>query len=110
MSSTPSNRNAAQRERERRAAAKAKRQASKAASSEPAAPVVEPVERAVVARKATMAPARKEAKAVVAPAAVVDPETIAVPLGDPQGDVASWMMLGILFLLALLVVAVVFAS
>ncbi|MGC4106651.1 MAG: hypothetical protein QM753_09935 [Thermomicrobiales bacterium] len=109
MSSNSSNRTAAQRERDRRAAAKAKRQASAASAAEaPAtAPVVEKVDQAVVVeRKATPSPARKDVKAPI----VADADAVAIPLGDEHGEVATWMMLGVVFLLALLVVAIASAS
>lgn len=108
MSSNPSNRTAAQRERERRAAARAKRQAAKAVSADvPTDPAGKTVDQAVVVeRKATPAPARKDVKAPV----VADADAVVIPLGDEHGDIAIWMMLGVVFLLALLVIAVASAS
>lgn len=113
MSSNASNRNAAQRERERRAAAKAKRQAAKA---NPAARVAAdvPVREAKAAadplKSTPMAGsgnARKETKGATL---VADPDAAVMPMGDRNGMVATWMMLALLVLLGLLAIAVTAAS
>ncbi|MGN6485926.1 MAG: hypothetical protein ACTHMX_16170 [Thermomicrobiales bacterium] len=110
MSSNSSGRNAAQRDRERRAAARAKRQAAKAASGETTPPpAADPAPDTVAARRPVAAPARREPKAV-APLPPAEADGVAMPLGDRQGDVATWAMLAVVFLLALLVVAVAAAS
>lgn len=114
MSNNASNRTAAQREREKRAAAKAKRQAAKAvpgAGIEPDGPIAVPGEQSPAAR--TPAPStassvgRKESKGATL---AVNPDVSALPLGDQHGTVATLLMLAVLALLALLVIAVAAAT
>lgn len=124
MSSNSPNKRAStsvsEREREKRAAAKARRQAARTtmpvheASSQPEVMLAEDAipEGATVRTKHpdTATPRREARPAVSAPKPHAEPDLPAIPMGDPHGLVAMWTAFVLLAMLALLVMMIVMAS